>query len=390
MLSCAAPQGAAVQTINHVRDVYDLRVATDGNSALALFAIDGDTGCVVDGCYVFHQLAELTFERSGAVSGIGAPPNSEVGISPSTDGTPFVMGGALHMLTQGHAGAAAMREAGRDAADTIYIAHDGKVLTRSPKWFTGTFAAVGMGSFALALGAGREWGYQLHGSDDAPRSVRAFHIASDGKLVGELVWQDPAGNPSEQVTAPTVAAEGTTAAYGYLRQAKSGAPADLWIGLLDPATAKPIGQPQRVAQAVTGAPALLVDRGLVYIVYATRVDPHARYQLWQRLWRVGEPAPSSPTQLTSPTLDALAPALTKVDGRILLAWMDATNERRGSIWAGSGTTAQNALTAGTRRSEATVGNARDPAWGAGAHRAVLAWTEHDGPRMVRLSWCQVE
>ncbi len=55
-------------------------------------------------------------------------PAAAVGVSPSDDAVPFVMGGALHLFTQGHAGAAPMTMPGQDPPDTVYVVRDGKIL----------------------------------------------------------------------------------------------------------------------------------------------------------------------------------------------------------------------------------------------------------------------
>jgi hypothetical protein len=67
--------------------------------------------------------------------------------------------------------------------------------------------------------------------------------------------------------------------------------------------------------------------------------------------------------------------------------MDAKDTRHGAIWAGHGATLEAAAEHAALRSAATVVNARDPRWGAFGDGAALAWTEHDGPRRVRLAWC---
>ena len=69
--------------------------------------------------------------------------------------------------------------------------------------------------------------------------------------------------------------------------------------------------------------------------------------------------------------------------------MDASSDKVGAVWAGAGASIEDAARDAGRRSSGDVKNARDPEWGEASDRAALVWSEHDGPRRVRLTWCAV-
>jgi hypothetical protein len=403
-LSCGIAGSAAVQVVKNVTDVNDLAVAATNDSALVTFDVEGDHGCPYDGCYVYGEAYQVAFDASSTPSKIAAPPAAMVGVSPGSDAVPFVMGGALHLFTQGHGGAAPTTMPGQDAPDTIYVVRDGKILTRSSKWFSGSFAAAPTSDGAIVLGTGVEWQWYRTGNDDSPRSARVFKVASDASVTGELVEKTgppvvaskPGARP-DGMTAPAISAAGDRAAYAYHRTKKDGAQKDLVVGLVDTKSGKPIGAPVLVASGDLGRPAVLLDGDTLHVVWAARDRASDPYTLRRATLRFAATATldagpselSAPSAISTPTSTALSPSIAKVGGSVALAWMDAADTKHGAIWAGAGATLDDAARAAEQRSAADVKNARDPRWGATGDRAALAWTEHDGPRRVRLSWCTV-
>jgi hypothetical protein len=392
-LACGPAASVDVTVIKNVRDVSGLAIAATHDAALVTLSVSGDVGCPYDGCGVYGEAYALTFDANGVASKLTQPPAAAVGVSPSSDAVPFVMDGALHLFTQGHGGAAAIAGPGQDAPDTIYVVRDSKILKRTTKWFSGYFAVASTNDGAIALGTGEEWAWYKTGNDDAPRSARAFAIARDGTVTGELVDKTPhslTGAPGDrpaEMSAPAVAADGDRAAYAYQRTKKTNGPKELVVGFVDTKTAKPIGAPVLVASGDIGKPAVLVQGDTLAVVWAARENANAPYVLRRATLKSGETAASAPSAIATPTPTGLSPSLATIGRTVALAWMDAADTSHGAIWAGIGATIDDAARAGEKRSSADVKNARDPRWGAAGDRAALSWTEHDGPRRVRLAWC---
>jgi hypothetical protein len=383
-----------VTVIKNVRDVSGLAVAATHDEALVTVSVSGDVGCPYDGCEVYGETYAVTFDAQGGASKLTQPPVSAVGVSPSSVAVPFVMNGALHLLTQGHGGAAPIAGPGQDPPDTIYVVRDGKILKRTIKWFSGYFAVASTNDGAIALGTGEEWGWYKTGTDDAPRSVRAFVVARDGGVTGEVVDKNSApahpssvnDRPPEMMT-PAIAADGDRAAYAYQRTKRLNGPKELVVGFVDAKTAKPMGAPVVVASGDIGRPAVLLEGDTLSVVWAARDGAKDPYALRRATLKSGETATSTPSRIATPTPTGLSPSLAKIGGTVALAWMDAADTSHGAVWAGIGATIDDAARAGEKRSGADVKNARDPRWGAAGDRAALSWTEHDGPRRVRLAWC---
>jgi hypothetical protein len=392
----AKPEGVAIDKAQvgfAVTDVVDLAAVATDDAVLLSFAVDGNTGCREDGCYVFHNVFAVS---AGATPpSVWAPPTSAVGISPSESAAPLVLDGELLLLTQGHAGAVPMPIPGQPwhgPADTLYLVRDSEVLRRSEKWFTGDFAAARAGTRALVVGAGNEAGGWRAAPANA--SVRTGLISRDAIGKGELVASagDHATGDDTRYGAPAVVATADRAAIAYREETgpTPGARGRVFVAWVDPSTGKSVRKPVALASGDVGKPALLLDGDALHVVWAQRSTAAARYRLQHAVWRPGDAAPGPVSALPSATSSALAPSLARAGGGYAVAWMESGDAAHGSVHAGMAVDSiEHAVAAARRISSDDVGNARDPKWGeAGAH-PVLAWTEHfAGGARVRWVRCQ--
>ena len=370
----------------HVTDVVDLAVAaTAGDHALVSFAVDGDHGCPYDGCYVTHDV--FTFTVGSGPPRVTAPPTSAVGVSPSESAAPLVLDDELLLLTQGHAGAAPMSSPGQAAADTLFLVRGRDVVQRSEKWFSGVFAARGVGSSALVVGTGQESGWQRNLGTAA--SVRALVVSAGGIGKGELVLS--AAAPDARYDAPAVVANADRGALAFREQTGAGATVRgrVFVAWVDPRTGKATGQLAPLASGDVGKPALLLDDDVLRIVWSQRASTHEPYELRYATWRAGDAAPGASVLLPTTTRSALSPSLARVGDSYAVAFMDSADTRHGAVHAGfAADSLEHAASAARPVSAADVVNARDPRWGDAGSRAILAWSEHSaaGAR-VRWTWC---
>jgi hypothetical protein len=224
----------------------------------------------------------------------------------------------------------------------------------------------------------------------SPSSVRTFRVGADGAVArSELVEKGAPSNPLEPsvYSAPTVTGDTSLAAAAYLRGERGRGSRELVVRWLDPETGVPAGAARTIARGDLGAPAILLEGTTLHIVWSSRADARAPYRLQHAEWASGAAAPTPAVELPTPTARSLAPAVAKVGRQLALAWMDAADERSGAVWAGFAPSLEEAARVAVRRSGSDVRNARDPEWGPAGERAVLVWTEHDGPTRVASSWC---
>jgi hypothetical protein len=370
-------------------DLEDLAVVTNERAALLSYAVSGANACDHDGCYIYHQSEALQLARGSERAERYSVPNASLGISAKDDAVPFKLGDDLFMLTQGHAGAAPMQRPEDDEPDTLYLVDKQKVVAKSAKRFSGSFAARGHGEQAIAVGAGVEWSAYRTGGIGGPASVRALRMGRGKILEGQLLAKEAIAYPdsSARFYAPAVAFDGTSAAAAYVRSESAKGAVELYVVLLDPTTGKALAPPMSIAKGALSAPTLLFDRGVLHLVYGQREGKSAPYRLRHATLRAGEASPVVSVVLETPTDSALAPSLGKVGAHFALAWMHSPNDRAGSVHLGFGATIEEAARAGTRMSEPSVKNARDPELGDPGDATVLAWAEHDGQRKVRFTWC---
>ena len=381
-----------------VTDVVDVAIAATGDRALVSFAVDGNLGCVEDGCFVEHQVFQ--FAIGAAPPRVSAPPTSAVGISPSESAAPLVVDGDLLLLTQGHAGAVPMPVPGqpwRGPADTLFLVRGSDVVLRSEKWFSGAFAAKGAGSRALVVGAGREAGWQRDPA--APASVRIFVVSAQGIGPGERVRVagDPAKGNDVSFDAPAVVIDSERAAIAYREgrgmHAVPPGPADdgprrIWVGWVDPHTGQVTRGPVMIGSGDAGKPALLLDQDVLHVVWAQRPSAAVPYQLRQVTWRAGDAAPGAEMALSASSRSALAPSLARVGSETAVAWMDSDGPRHGAVHAGIADSLEHAAATARRISPDDAVNARDPHWGEAGARAFLVWTEHHaGGARIRWTRC---
>lgn len=385
----------------NVSDVVDVAVAANAGTALVAFAADGDHGCKVDGCYALHEA--FAFEvgvvdadaDAGATTGPKPVKTSAAGISPRTDAVPLTLGGELYLLSQGHAGAAALQRAkGADVPDTMYLVRGDSLSWRSEKWFSGSYAAAaGEGLRALVVGTGVEAAAFRNGTAGAP-AVRAFPIALEKGPEGVLVTKATVtaeGDESDGFDSPAVATSASRAALAYRRadrRMRKGEAGDrrVMVGWLDPVTARPTAAPIEVDHGDVGAPALVLDGETLHAVYAKRGTKQAPYVLMHATWTNGDARPSAPSSVAAAT-GARSPAIVRVAGNVALAWSSGDSDETGAVYAGFGASVEKAAAAAVLVSGAAK-NARDPELAVGGDQAVLVWTEHGATRRIRVATCK--
>jgi hypothetical protein len=369
----------------NLRDVSDLSIAATDRDMAISFAVAGDLDCDHDGCYVQREMRGFTVV--GDVSTTIRPlPNAGVGITPLEDATPLVLDGEVSFLTQGHAGAAALKNPGEDDADTIYVVRRGKILHKTGSRFSGTFAALGLGHDGIAIGTGVE---PTPGGPPEHRGVRVLRFAADRDVTSTVVVREVAPwgeSTTPWYDTPAISAAGGRVAIAF--RAHRPPHTSLSVAWVDPHTGKVTSKPALVATGDVGAPALLVDEERLHVVWSERANAKAPYRLRHAQWLHGADAPAAASDLRTPTESAIAPAIAKLGTHFALAWMHGDLSGRGVVHAGFGASLGDAAASATQHSSHDVTNARDPEWGGAAHRVVLVWTEHDGPRRIRYTTCQ--
>jgi hypothetical protein len=367
-----------------VSRVSDVRIAAHASRALVTFAVDGDHGCEQDGCGVFHELYAFDVDAHGTPAVPHPVRSASVGVSPSADGAPMVVGDELLVLSQGHAGAAAMTVPGQDSPDTMYLVRGDDVLWRSEKWFSGAYAGRASSDGALVVGTGIEWTQRRDGVGGPP-SVRAFRIAKDMRPEGKLIVSRALEGAAYD--APAMATSNDRAAIAFRRGKTAGrGPHTLSAAWIDPETAKAEASPVTVDSGDVGPPALALDGDTLHIVFAKRERPADAYTLRHATWTRGAEAPSAPVALM-PSGSGIAPALAMVGGRFAIAWSRVGAGNAASIHAGSGASIEAAAASAVVVS-GTAKHAREPAWAETDGGAFLVWTERGASPRIRIARCE--
>jgi len=401
----------------HVTDVTDLAVASGEDEAVITFAISGKLGCDQDGCFAYHEIHGVRFNPHDLVTRpvtsdwleaaarnlpAGADrrglPASTAGISPTADASPFVLRGRPLILTQGHAGAAAMVEPGTDPPDTMYVIGSG-FFQRSLKWFSGRYASQGFGEMGLAVGTGVE---RIESPGlIGPPSVRVFRLRLESPPVGELVEKavdksevgaEPGAESGVSFDGPSVDISAEHAAIAYRRnERRAGAvkkiASRILLAWVDPETGRPLGPSKSVAEGDVGAPTVFLQGTAMYAVWAMRRGD-AAYRLRYVRWEAGQPDPEYARDVSGPTESAFSPSAALVGGRIALAWVVGVGSATsGAIYSGLGADIEEAASRAVRRSPSDVSHALDPKWAVADHRVLLVWSEHERLSRIRLLAC---
>lgn len=363
----------------HVTDVVDLSAAASGDRAVVTFAANGDQGCEQDGCYVFHEVFSFSIDGRVATKPTHAP-TSALGVSPAESSVAFVLDGAPALLTQGHAGAAAMPQPGQDAQDTIYLVGARGVTSRSPETFSGSqWSALSLGSITYAIGAGVT--SHSNGEGDGPPGVVAVRL--EGARRAKHILEQGSG----VFDAPVIAAHGPHIAVAWRRRTSKGLAA-IFVAWLDEANATALAKPISIAEGSVGAPSMWVDTAGAHVVFAQRRAAGEPYVLMRADLGAADPRPTPASRVPIATSSALAPSVAVMGSAVLLAWMEGDESAKGRVWAGAGATLEAAAKSAAPVSDASVRNARDPEWAPAGDHAMLAWVEHDGPRRARAAWCR--
>jgi len=303
--SCSLGGAAVVRLIepgHHVTDVRDVAAAATKDAAMVTFDVEGDDGAGMDGSSV-SELQGFRVDLRDAALAPGAVvilPAATSGISSGADAAPFALGGTLLALTQGHHGHGGVDGAG-DPPDTIYVVGDGKLVVKTEKWFSGRFAAQGLGATGLAIGAGNESGWWRTGAYGVA-SVRLFRLSQDRPPEAELLVKkagsamcSPEYQGSAEVCPPTdptrydapaIAGSDARAAVAFRHKEKRdesnyepGAARSINVAWVDPRSGKALAPPAQVAKGDVGAPAIVVTGTTLHVVWS---------QPWRKMQRLGQ------------------------------------------------------------------------------------------------------
>lgn len=181
-----------------------------------------------------------------------------------------------------------------------------------------------------------------------------------------------AGKPrTHTIATPGASAIALGATRGALVLRHDGA---LSVVSFDAAVEK-VAAPVALRKGDVGAPAIAFDGDAMWIAWAERAPPDARYRLFVARW-ADEPAPPAPTAIETGDAHAFAPALAVREGKVFLAWTEGDLKDHGSIhaaaWPASAKPPSALRTAPLTTTDA---NARDPELAAG-DATWVAWTHY--------------
>ena len=360
--------------MKNLTDVMDMTIAVRGKESVIVFAANGDEGCPYDGCYDYHQIFAVRPDQDPVR--IRSLPAAMAGVSPSADALPIALPDGLHVLTQGHAAAAATGP--YDAApDTFFLVRGEAVHHKWEKWFSGAYASAPSGDHALVLGVGIE-SAAFRTGNPGPSSVRMI-VVSSSSLKSEVLVKGAENGPS--YASPAVAADGTNAAVAFLQKTSDAKATVLLAGWVNPITGKLDGALQQIAKGDLGAPAIALEGTRVHLVWAERAGS-APYRLKQSTWDRAAPKADAAVALATKTDSSFAPSLSFAAGHALLAWTSGSQNTAGQAHFGASPIAptndmlERAASAATPLSAATT-NGRDPEMAIEDGKGLIAWTEVD-------------
>ena len=184
---------------------------------------------------------------------------------------------------------------------------------------------------------GDEWAWYKTGTSEGPPSVRAF-LLSAAPPTSEIVVKRSVPPSSPAATKPALFDAATpsggsgsaarVAAVYRVTQPPGKDARELWGAWIDPTTAKPIGTPKLLAKGDVGAPAALVDKDTMQVVFAERPKASDPYHLSWVTWGASPGSePSARITIAITTKTALAPSIAKLGSAVALAWMNAKAAR---------------------------------------------------------------